>query len=1023
MEQLRPKLAVIAGLISGGVALAAAVALILFTLTAQKPDQPFPLWLIPVALGLAAVAISGLQLAKFNTWAQQGLLAFWMLAAVTAVTAGVAATAGSVPAWWDAVTKTVPFAAAVVALLAVSLAAAGLLAVASQPNSRLRYSTMVILSAGAALAVLLVVNLIAQSKDNFYRKDVQWLGQYGLSERSKKILGAIREPVKLTSMYSTSESNAGSAERASRVWELLSETHDLNPRIDIARAASDSDRADILARIAQQARDRAPAYDTLLKSFLKASPTLAQELSGEQKKWDQLAGRSYLDLWGAAAQLADILKGIVQDQDELSRRLPKDLAGLPDYAKLTDDVKTLCTHGKEGLANIDETLKMLGKIPAAVVANRAAAEKKLDALGLSLRLASRALAASSTTQAATQTTQATQPTDPGDLLKAFMAIIQDASDKAVNASQALDEVAGPENARFVRGSSAWLVGGDNNISIDASGMVQRYNISRAFLDVSEGLLRQRTVAQSVLQAATKEYQAKVLAELQTGMARNITSVDSLVADAKKAVGRLAKVDADTAEIFKQVEGGKYLKGPIDQFSVLLDQANKLPPLPASTLATDLTEENTVLIETADKTEAVRFDQVWPVRARPPGPAAPETAEQRVFNGDSAISSKVLTMTQKPCATVILAYMQLAPQMAQMGAEAGMTPQVLEEMQLRLRQANFRVKTWDLSTSDSPVEAADANEPAIPKVLIVLPPLDLPPMMQRQAESAGFGPKDIAKIRREIDSGDVAGAIFLAQFQPPMSPYAPPPHYGWNDYLMPDWGIEARTNYLLVPAERDETGQRFQLSAARLQYLPLSTFSDHAIGKPLQGQRVLWQFPVPVVEANQLPPGVKVEGLLTVPSYWTSTWATSNFQRIIEQFQETGSYVSPDYEHGDMAPPFDVAVAAKRVGDPNHGESPSRVVVLGMGSSLVDPFVQRPVINLKNNSIASEDPPRGNLDVVVNSAYWVCARDEYIASGPVQVQPIRKIGDVTYRVLWTLCVVGLPAILLCVGGLVLVLRRR
>ena len=90
------------------------------------------------------------------------------------------------------------------------------------------------------------------------------------------------------------------------------------------------------------------------------------------------------------------------------------------------------------------------------------------------------------------------------------------------------------------------------------------------------------------------------------MAKIIVAVDSLMEEARKAVESLAKVDPQTAAIFKEVAPGDYLKGAIARFSALADQADKLPPLPASTIATDLTEENTILIETADKTEAVRF---------------------------------------------------------------------------------------------------------------------------------------------------------------------------------------------------------------------------------------------------------------------------------------------------------------------------------------------------------------------------------------------------------------------------------
>jgi hypothetical protein len=307
-------------------------------------------------------------------------------------------------------------------------------------------------------------------------------------------------------------------------------------------------------------------------------------------------------------------------------------------------------------------------------------------------------------------------------------------------------------------------------------------------------------------------------------------------------------------------------------------------------------------------------------------------------------------------------------------------------------------------------------------------------MMRPDDPASFGPRQIERVRRLLDSNEAAGAIFLAQFQFPMGMYGPPPVYGWNQYLRSDWGVEARTNFLVIPAEPDKaTGTRLRLAAPRLGYLPLNQFSDHPIGKPLQGQRVYWQMPCPVAQRGKRPPGVAIQPLLAVPSYWTSTWATSDIQRIQQQIDEGGSYITPNFvldakdvadPNYDLRPPFDVAVAATRAGEPNQGVSPARVVVLGMGASFVDNYIQSPVFALREkNVIATEDPPRADLDVIVNSVYWLCGREDYIASGPVQVQPIRNIPGPTRRVLWTLCVVGLPAALVGIGGLVLLLRRR
>ena len=70
-----------------------------------------------------------------------------------------------------------------------------------------------------------------------------------------------------------------------------------------------------------------------------------------------------------------------------------------------------------------------------------------------------------------------------------------------------------------------------------------------------------------------------------------------------------------------------------------------------------------------------------------------------------------------------------------------------------------------------------------------------------------------------------------------------------------------------------------------------------------------------------------------------------------------------------------------------------------------------------------DPPRANADLVVNSVYWLIGKDIYIALGPAQIKPVAMIPETTLNVLWALCVIGLPVVVLALGGTVLLFRSR
>ena len=72
---------------------------------------------------------------------------------------------------------------------------------------------------------------------------------------------------------------------------------------------------------------------------------------------------------------------------------------------------------------------------------------------------------------------------------------------------------------------------------------------------------------------------------------------------------------------------------------------------------------------------------------------------------------------------------------------------------------------------------------------------------------------------------------------------------------------------------------------------------------------------------------------------------------------------------------------------------------------------------------SFDPaPKANADLIIGSIYWLSDNEDYIAAGPAQIKPVNVAQHQKY-VLWTLCVIGLPLLVVAAGGAVLVIRKR
>ncbi|MBN1553468.1 MAG: hypothetical protein JXA11_01890, partial [Phycisphaerae bacterium] len=192
-----------------------------------------------------------------------------------------------------------------------------------------------------------------------------------------------------------------------------------------------------------------------------------------------------------------------------------------------------------------------------------------------------------------------------------------------------------------------------------------------------------------------------------------------------------------------------------------------------------------------------------------------------------------------------------------------------------------------------------------------------------------------------------------------------------------------------------------------------------------GRRMIWSGSCPITNTPDAPEGVVRTPVLVIPETMTHIWAAGNIQELAGQIEKNrGGLVQPRYDKDDLKVPLTLATAVTRAGDAAKGVAASRMVILGVGLSLTDPFLTNPIPLLTDRGgFETAPPPLDNTDLVVNAAYWLVGKESYIAAGPTSVEPVRTMGAVTQTSVWVLCVLILPAVVIVVGLVVMMARRK
>ncbi len=998
--------------------------------------------LLAAGLGLLAIStIVGFNLWwRRQAWAQKFLLTFWIALGCSGLVVLLAGVLKATPDWWD---EKLPMAWTGLGILVVGAASALLVHLATSDGTRQRYASSVGLTVGAAIALLLVANLIAQTE--YYRANVEAFGQFRLSERTRRILDNVETPVEATVVYTATDPARPGSHFRPRTLELLREMEEHNDNLSVSSVTSDAEKDRVLALLSAQREQRYASHVAFLKSFRSSVSRIGDlALQEAQPVLTLDPNEAYLYEWNLPLGLDTAIREMREQLNETETAIRRQQAEAnPDYRQLAADANDALLRARESLAEeIQRIARPLG-LAAEVRQNTPAVLERYDQANQALTAFTKALGEPNDPL----------PEDPAGFLKSVSVDANEAGMALGRATRALRAVAGDDGLELLQSSYSWQT---RFPEVNALGMYtgRRLSVDRLSTQFTQALMSLAADRAYLAETRNKEQLQQVIGFTRQNWPQSAPMFRSLKDMAAEALEGVSNVDEASQTLMQQAGEGKLMPQTIQAINDLLNAHAALPAVEESDFADELENENIIILQAAGKTRVLEFDEVWPLRSRNPGEQANDDRqiEDRTFNGDSVISSEILSMTHKPFGTVILTYFepQIPPQMARYvqlpPPDIGLSDvTVLRE---RLEAANFRVVEWNLRDPmpeevSAPAESDPNAAPPTPadasrRVLVVLPPMPnelLGPQMA-QMQGIAFGPEHQARLAEAIDSG--IGAVFLTHYShrryrevyPGMPPMPVQPRYALGEYLTNEWGIELQEDFFVVNAVSDPRlpGQ-YRINLSKIYYAKFNAYTDHPIGEPLQGRRTYWQAVCPLRTTPDQPlgqdaNGITIEPVLTIPESWDHVWATPSMMRLQQQFESEGSYVSPDPEQGDLLPPMHLVLAATRTGQGDRGKKDTRIVVTSTGLGLVDSYLTSKVDEVdETGSSRLTDPPHANAELVVNSVYWVTAWEQYIAAGPVKVQPIDRIAPSTYRVLWILCVMGLPATILVLGGVVLLVRQR
>jgi hypothetical protein len=544
----------------------------------------------------------------------------------------------------------------------------------------------------------------------------------------------------------------------------------------------------------------------------------------------------------------------------------------------------------------------------------------------------------------------------------------------------------------------------------------RYELNRVQKDATDA---EREIDELIKSEIPRYGQAVELAR------KNLTAAKSALSALQGWMmneGRQIPGVADETRKFFEGAEGRY-KDLLSAIEAELSKTNDLKRVKFEELYDALKGGECILVETDSEAAVIPQYEVFVSRGDRAPPS--DDGDQSEFNGETAVSSAILRLTQKVKTAVIFVrhggQQMLRPDFKNMNQfnmqELPRAPfGTINEM---MTKENFSPEEWDLATAPAPPTVKDAAK----TIYVIFPPSppQRNPMMQQQPPM-GMTPDQKQKILDAVRQGGLA--IFMTGWSPPRSMFettqAP---YEYSEFLKSTWGIDVRTDAIALrfgPAMKDPS-LRFP-SVTQQGQLDVIVgndsirLTDHPIAKPLETLPAGLEGACPILlaPAASRPAGAKIETVIETAQS-DDIWAVTDIRRLSEdakQHEGTRRYES------DIPSPFPIAVAGE-------GDGGQKVVVFASDQFISDNMLQMASLVRIGNSLGLAAVFPANADLFLNSLHWLTGESNRIAVGPSRgdVPRLDKLKEGPVASFWRFFLAGLWPLCAGLAGLGVWLIRR
>ncbi len=866
-----------------------------------------------------------------------------------------------------------------------------------------------------AALLLVAVNWICSLK--YVREDMASFSHYGLSDRTKRVLDGYSDEIQIAVLYASDEEDEEQQERVSRLTDYCDELEAYASGVQVRYVTKASQREKLVARISQTFGGEAETHKGVLESFDRLRSELDAELGQRLgEAMGLMGGESWLGDFPLFANVASVLRSdresLKKAAEEIAELAPE--GGIPKYADATGRAKTALTEIK---GHFEAITKSMGEL--AMLAEETGRPDSPN-IKMLRQVAIEANEAVASLRQLTGKEGDPMPADPAVALGG----LKDRGPEVGSTLEALvrrvDDFA--RNYPMVRQHPNWRA------QTRMGGLIMQIAVADVLERTSQTLAQLRLGILSMLDSGTPEQLQIALVNARQEVAlleSNAAACEVLLTD---LADRLSSVDEASRALLEASRGDGLLAAQVAAIDGLIKEIDDLPELKLGSVADELKEDNTVVVEANGKIRVIGFSDVFPMRQSIGGPDSSEDVK-RTFNGDSAIGSGILALTQDhPFATVVLvsfeppAPQQRSPFMPP-PPRSWIPSRALSLLRKRLEAGNFVVKDWNLATPDAVQPEPDEGAENVYVVLPPAPPAAPNPFGGGPPPGPTFGEEHRAKVRELLDND--ARMVFLATWEitsaGPFGGAPQTPMYGYASMLSEDWGIDVDNSRRVVWIEPDRRkANTFMVAPRRFNHMPAGRFLDHPAGSPLRGTRFLINDACPLAIRDALPEGITAEAVLRIPDRENYIGARlPEMMRIITQIQDVRAEgkvtLVPFPDHG----PFDVMVTAERKRD---GKGAGKIAVMGFGASVRDDFLGNPVV-APGEVLRFDPPPTENADLFVNTLYWLGGQTQWVARGPVPVPRVEAISEGTESGIRAFVYVIWPLVVFAPGVVLWWVRRR